>query len=69
MEKSAIEEVSLWKSTQQNAYIYYTQNPNCHKDEVTETHVYHTSACEDMEHVTGIIDATSVSSVVGLRVV
>jgi hypothetical protein len=50
-------------------FIYYTENPNCHKVEVTEAPVCHTSACEVVKHATGIFDATSISSVVVLRVV
>jgi len=49
--------------------IYYTQNPNCHKFEVKEALVHHTSARDDMKHATGITVRTSVSTVVGLCVV
>jgi len=49
--------------------MYYIQSSNYHKDEVKYSPVYHTSTCADMKHATGIINATSISSVVGLRVV
>jgi hypothetical protein len=49
--------------------IYYTKLPNCHKDEVKEAPVHHTSARDDMKHATGIIVGTTISIVDGLCVV
>ena len=44
---------------------YYVQNPNCHKEELKAAPVYHASTCDDMKHATDIIDAKSISSLLG----